>query len=475
MICMALSVWFVNSIPEARQCYEDKDQRVLPDIDLEPGAASTSSSSQNNNTIAILFIAVFVILIVVLTFLIVWLYKTGRSRVIQIWLRAAVFLVLAYVGGIYIFDFTRSHCIDMDWITLVLVVWNFSIVGLFAVFERVPRFLNQAYLIVISSLMAYIFRSLSGFAVWIILGILVAWDLFAVLSPFGPLNLLVQAARERDDDIPALVYDTNPTAPGRDPSAHVAKASPFHEKKARGSSTASASQTVLDTNKATQQPGSSSTNANIEPSPASASRVPKSSLSRDGSASTPAQQPTETQTVGMNALVGRETGDSIPPPTPSSSRRGKSNMFRGLFHRNRGKSNDPYDVGSAAPGGNNDADGTTAGPSAKKDDAADPFPVNDGGEVQIGTLGTHLKLGLGDFVFYSILVAQASKSGPMTAIASFVAILAGLCATLFLVTVMRKALPALPISITAGLITYFVTQYAVLPFAENLLPLLLFY
>lgn len=93
----------------------------------------------------------------------------------------------------------------------------------------------------------------------------------------------------------------------------------------------------------------------------------------------------------------------------------------------------------------------------------------------VGTLGHYLKLGLGDFVFYSILVAQASHRGAMTTVTSFVAILTGLCATLFLVTVYRKALPALPISIVLGLVFFFLTRYTIQPFVENLLPELLFH
>jgi hypothetical protein len=87
----------------------------------------------------------------------------------------------------------------------------------------------------------------------------------------------------------------------------------------------------------------------------------------------------------------------------------------------------------------------------------------------------HLLPSVVQFVFYSILVAQASQRGATTAITSFVAILTGLCATLFLVTVYRKALPALPISIVLGLLFYVLTRYTIDPFVNNLLPELLFH
>jgi len=79
-----------------------------------------------------------------------------------------------------------------------------------------------------------------------------------------------------------------------------------------------------------------------------------------------------------------------------------------------------------------------------------------------------VKLGLGDFVFYSVLVGRAALFDMLTVFTSFIGIVTGLFCTILLLALWRKALPALPISIFFGILFFFATRFFLLPFIDAL-------
>ncbi|GAB4845394.1 hypothetical protein Ancab_038801 [Ancistrocladus abbreviatus] len=76
--------------------------------------------------------------------------------------------------------------------------------------------------------------------------------------------------------------------------------------------------------------------------------------------------------------------------------------------------------------------------------------------ISLGSSGS-IKLGLGHFIFYSVLVGRAAIYGFITVYAFYLAIIAGLGIALMLSAMYKKALLALPVSIMLGVVFYFWT------------------
>ena len=112
----------------------------------------------------------------------------------------------------------------LDWISFIFFLWNLVAVGMTVIFWKGPRLLQQGYLILMSSMMAFSLSSLPSLVTWILLGLLAIWgtqysfviffsillDLIAVLCPYGPLRLMLESARDQGREIPAaLIYSGN--------------------------------------------------------------------------------------------------------------------------------------------------------------------------------------------------------------------------------------------------------------------------
>ena len=82
--------------------------------------------------------------------------------------------------------------------------------------------------------------------------------------------------------------------------------------------------------------------------------------------------------------------------------------------------------------------------------------------------GQPIALGLGDFVFYSVLVSRAALFSPVAGFAALVAVLVGLTATLALLEQRGDALPALPCSILLGTLSFAAIRFGLQPMLDNL-------
>ncbi|KAI8363447.1 Presenilin-domain-containing protein [Mortierella sp. GBAus27b] len=376
--------------------------------------------------------------IVIVTIIIVVLFKRGHIKILIGFFMIVVAMLLGFMGYILVLNLIQVLRIPLDFLTMAFALWNFAVTGLISVFWKGPMWLQQVYLTVMSSLMAFSLTGLAEWTTWMLLALLVVWDLIAVLCPFGPLKILVESSRNQNQEVPALLYTVNAVWFMASPPNSIM------DRKAQAKEELDVDVAVTNGSGSRTENNSSHSRSTGREGGFSFSSGHTSALDAPFGASGASRS---SSTIALvPSTINRSAGDrdtiELRDRTPSA-----------------GSSNSPRGEGSPDP--SRRAHPERSGDQDRRNNPFEDADDDDGGG---------LKLGLGDFVFYSVLIARAAMFDWVTTMCCTVAVLTGMNATIFLLAIYQKALPALPISIVFGMLFYFATRFALVPFIATLGP-----
>ena len=364
----------------------------------------------------------FVAFITAATFLIFFLFKYNYTRCLWAYMGFSGLLIFGVLGAAIGYEVIQTLMIPLDILTYSLCVYNVSIVGVLAVFFwPSPLAMRQGYLIAIAAIVAFYFTRIPEWTTWTLLIAMAIYDLYAVLTPGGPLRVIVELAEERNEEIPALVYESRPT---RRP-VRVNRGG-------AGGGGGGVIEAVM----------SSSMTSSVRGAGEAGVFLGEARFRGRGGSGAGLGVTSEIREVG-DAGDGDGDGEDESESAP-------------LVSSGYGASGDP-------------SESNALDPESNAPEYVDPVL---GGKLF--ALPDSIKLGLGDFIFYSVLVARAALYDTFVATSCFLAVLQGLVGTLFLLGVYERALPALPISIAFGVVAYFGSRYALEPVAMEFASQLVF-
>ncbi|KAG2495971.1 hypothetical protein HYH03_005900 [Edaphochlamys debaryana] len=365
----------------------------------------------------------------------------------------------------------------------------------------------QASLILYSVLVAVMFALLPEWSTWTLLIGLVLYDMAVVLMPCGPLKAgmdasalrgfsgaasLVEMAAARQQDLPSLLYEARPAAGmpyirgvgylgylGADAVDREPNGSSLREPTAPSLGAASSNDGGRGSGGGGggsddgSQPFSGSTRATAVQPAAPKAEHPSSRLGEeveDGTSSVGGGA-LELQDLRRRDLPGAEGG--------GGGERGPYNAMGSSAAAAASSSiSAPGDGPSSSPPppDRHVTSTSLAGGScmAAEEDAAESEapterqPSSSSSEFREIEFPDAIKLGLGDFIFYSVLVARSAMYSWMTAFAAYLGIVMGIVMTLLSLVVYHQVLPALPFSILMAAALHFVARYALEPFAAPL-------
>lgn len=204
MILAALAVTYVNT-PETIQQGEALMSQAYHVWKVDSGDST-------GKQLALDFANGLVIVTVIgtMTFGIVLLYKYRCMKFLMGYMAFSSMTLLGVLGAELFNVAIEKYRIPIDWFTFVFSMFNFAVVGVTSIFyaKGIPPYITQTYLICSSVIIAWQLSHFDTISTWTLLIMLALYDLCAVLTPVGPLRLLVNLMSDEDSpEMPGLLYE----------------------------------------------------------------------------------------------------------------------------------------------------------------------------------------------------------------------------------------------------------------------------
>jgi hypothetical protein len=189
------------------RCMEQRRGIVIPG-DSSLGSYMTYGNDKHSTVKAIVIPFLVLFFIISQTYFFMFLYDFRCQRGVFVCLATTVSSILTFFLCSTLRAIPIALNIPLDYISLFVIVLNVNVIANVSILWRGPKIVTQLSLLVVAVFCSLFFLPASDLTIWVLLGLLVIYDVIAVLCPNGLLNVLIQEAQRRGESIPALVYSS---------------------------------------------------------------------------------------------------------------------------------------------------------------------------------------------------------------------------------------------------------------------------
>lgn len=170
-LCIILSIFWVKITSDPRNGTTLQSAYAY----ITPAEGDSAQAQAVNGLVQALII---IGNLIVMTIIIVLCVRYRCIKALTYFFGFTITMLLGYFGFIIWFQLFDVWNLPLDIVSMIFGLWNFTVVGIIVIFWKSPKALRQLYLIIMCSIMAYVFTGVPEWTTWILLGLLVIWGEF---------------------------------------------------------------------------------------------------------------------------------------------------------------------------------------------------------------------------------------------------------------------------------------------------------